>query len=113
MTTTIQARLDQIKQEQDKLNRELQALIEEGLPEILDQLLSWVEVLNTHTSGDRWGLKRGIYNVTSDNRDKMLRYPHMTNRRRDMYDDARTSGVEDHDAGDELPPSEGGNHGRV
>jgi carbonic anhydrase len=59
----LSARLDELKQQEAAIQRQQKELIEDAVPEIITRILEMVEVLNKHNNGDKYSLKRGIYNV--------------------------------------------------
>lgn len=61
--TELLARIDELKQKQHELAEQQRALIEDAVPEIVGSILEQIEILNAHNTGDKYSLKRGIYNV--------------------------------------------------
>jgi hypothetical protein len=59
----LNAKLDDLKQQEIALQQKQKALIEDAVPEIITGILEMVDVLNKHNTGDKYSLKRGIYNV--------------------------------------------------
>lgn len=61
--TTLIAQLDELKQQQAELAERQRDIIENAVPEIIHGILEQIEILNRYNSGDKYSLKRGIYNV--------------------------------------------------
>lgn len=62
-STTLTAQLEELKEQQAKLAAAQRELIENAVPEIVQSILDQIEILNRYNSGDKYSLKRGIYNV--------------------------------------------------
>lgn len=61
--TTLLAQLDELKEQQAKLAEQQREIIENAVPEIVQSILEQIEILNRYNAGDKYSLKRGIYNV--------------------------------------------------
>lgn len=62
----LNAKLDDLKAQERVIQEQQKALVQEAVPEIIMSILEMVEVLNKHNTGDKYSLKRGIYNVDSE-----------------------------------------------
>lgn len=80
------SRLEELKRERARLELEMNKAVTDTLPEIVDNLLEMVAILNEHTSGDKWGLKRGVYNVTHENKQRVLKISPLSQSKDGTYD---------------------------
>jgi uncharacterized protein YjlB len=68
----IDNKIEALKAQRAALDAQIADEIAETVPAIITQILEWVEVLNEYNKGDKYSLKRGIYNVTEENKDRMF-----------------------------------------